>query len=214
MGDQRGAVYVEFLMAFVPLFTLFLGIAQLVLLYGAQLVVDHAATRAVRAAVVVLDDDPRYYRDEPRNLIHGTALDPADVAVRVDRTAGVAGRRMISRRATIELAAVTTLLPLAARTSDATLANAIGWEGTDAAIAQTMSRTDVEFVRPPAPDAIGHEGSDPERITVKVRYRFPCVVPLARSLVCPGGDAVLEAQRTLPNHRASLDYAPGDWGVP
>ena len=71
--DERGVVYVEFLLAFVPLFTLFLGIAQLVLLWGGRLVVGHAASRAARTASVVLDDDPRYYDHEPRNADHGRA---------------------------------------------------------------------------------------------------------------------------------------------
>jgi hypothetical protein len=51
----------EFLVAFVPVFVLFLGLLQLVLLAAADLVVRHAAILGVRAAVVVLFDDPAFY---------------------------------------------------------------------------------------------------------------------------------------------------------
>jgi hypothetical protein len=65
-ADTGGAVYVEFLLAFIPLFFLFLGMVQMALLYGASLVVQRSANVAVRAAMVVMDDDPRFYDGAPR----------------------------------------------------------------------------------------------------------------------------------------------------
>ncbi len=59
--DRRGAVYVEFLVAFMPVFVTFLGIAQLADLYAARLVIEHAAVRTARAGAVVFPDDPRNY---------------------------------------------------------------------------------------------------------------------------------------------------------
>src|SRR5689334_2322178 len=59
--DMRGVVSVEFLLAFVPLFVLFLGAVQLALLEVAAMVVQHAAVAGVRAAVVVLSDESRFY---------------------------------------------------------------------------------------------------------------------------------------------------------
>ena len=67
-GPRRataGAVYVEFLIAFLPVFFFFLGLVQLAFVQVANLVVKHAATKAVRAAVVVLPDDPQYYGGVP-----------------------------------------------------------------------------------------------------------------------------------------------------
>jgi Flp pilus assembly protein TadG len=61
--DRRGAVYVEFLVAFLPMLTLFLSIVQLADLYAAKLVVRHAAYRAARAGAVVFPDDPANYED-------------------------------------------------------------------------------------------------------------------------------------------------------
>lgn len=59
----RGAVMVEFLVAFLPLFIFFECLVQLAGLYTAKLVVQHAASTAARAAVVVLNDNPKYYDD-------------------------------------------------------------------------------------------------------------------------------------------------------
>ncbi len=57
----EGAVFVEFLIAFLPVFTMFLCLLQLALLFAVRLVVDHAAMSTVRAAAVVIGDDPETY---------------------------------------------------------------------------------------------------------------------------------------------------------
>jgi len=54
--DARGVVQLEFLLVIVPLFLLLVGLTQLVLLQVAQLVVQHAAERGVRSAIVILND--------------------------------------------------------------------------------------------------------------------------------------------------------------
>ena len=58
MKETRGAVYVEFLGVFLPLFIFFLCIIQLIFVQTANLITDHAAMTAARAACVVLPDDP------------------------------------------------------------------------------------------------------------------------------------------------------------
>ncbi len=58
---EGGAIYVEFLIAFLPLFSFFLCIVQLAMLQTANLIVKHAAVVATRAAVVILPDDPAKY---------------------------------------------------------------------------------------------------------------------------------------------------------
>lgn len=73
LGD-RGAVYVEFLIVFMPLFLLFLAVCQLALLAAARLVVQHAALSGARSAIVVLEDDPNRYGRAPRgSLSNGRA---------------------------------------------------------------------------------------------------------------------------------------------
>ena len=58
---SAGAIYVEFLLAFLPLFIFFLGLVQLFDLHVANVIANHAAQLTARAAVVVLPDDPAYY---------------------------------------------------------------------------------------------------------------------------------------------------------
>ena len=75
-----GAVYVEFLIAFLPLFVLFMSLVQLAFVEVANVVTKHAAVAAVRAAAVVLPDDPSFYGGEPVNNASGarrTAIESA-----------------------------------------------------------------------------------------------------------------------------------------
>lgn len=58
---RRGTIMIEVLMALLPLLLSFLGIVQLALFMMGKMVVQHAVGRAVRSAVVVLDDDPEKY---------------------------------------------------------------------------------------------------------------------------------------------------------
>jgi hypothetical protein len=60
-GSESGAVYVEFLIAFLPVLFFFLALMQLIFLQTANVIVKHAAEEAARAAVVVLHDDPAQY---------------------------------------------------------------------------------------------------------------------------------------------------------
>jgi Flp pilus assembly protein TadG len=104
--DSAGAIYVEFLIAFLPLLILFFCVAQFADLYAARFVVNHAAYRAARAGAVVYPDDPEHYdavtKDEEveaaayailaakRNILgaelditHGGVHDRTPVAVRI-----------------------------------------------------------------------------------------------------------------------------------
>jgi Flp pilus assembly protein TadG len=56
--DERGAVYVEFLVAFLPFLIFFMCLWQVSILYYAKLMVDHAAFAAARAAAVVVAECP------------------------------------------------------------------------------------------------------------------------------------------------------------
>lgn len=61
--DERGAVFVEHLIAYLPVIFFFLATWQLIELCAAQLIVQRAASAAVRAAIVVMPDDPALYLD-------------------------------------------------------------------------------------------------------------------------------------------------------
>ena len=76
-NDRRtaGAVYVEFLIAFLPLFVMFMSLVQLAFVEVANLVTKHAAVAAARAAIVVLPDDPSYYGGQAVNVASGARRD-------------------------------------------------------------------------------------------------------------------------------------------
>ncbi|MEY4509472.1 MAG: hypothetical protein RLZZ450_1594 [Pseudomonadota bacterium] len=80
LRDKRGVVYVETLVAFVPVFTLFLATLQLADLSAANLIVRHASTVAARAAAVVLPDDGVFYGDRDNQTLHTfTGLRQTDI---------------------------------------------------------------------------------------------------------------------------------------
>jgi len=61
---------VEFIICFIPVFVLFLGVVQLSFMALAKLVVQHAAVMGARSAIVVLeDDDPERYGGEGFGVI-------------------------------------------------------------------------------------------------------------------------------------------------
>lgn len=67
--NERGHTYVEFLVVVVPFFLFVMCVLQSALLQFADLAVERAASVAARSAVVVLDDDPRFYGGEPRDAV-------------------------------------------------------------------------------------------------------------------------------------------------
>ena len=80
----RGAVYVEFLIAFMPLLVLFMCLWQMSRMYTTSLAVQHAAVTAARSGAVVFADDPASYGGEPvgqvstkrKQAVEGAALIP------------------------------------------------------------------------------------------------------------------------------------------
>ncbi len=70
--DTRGAAYVEFLIAFLPVFITFLALWQLGLLCVAKLAVQHAAVCAARAGAVAIA--------EPQDAMHSLSDGPRGIA--------------------------------------------------------------------------------------------------------------------------------------
>lgn len=64
-------MFVEFLIAFLPVYIFFLCLVQLGLVFTARLVTEHAALNGARALAVVGGDEPKRYDDEKLNrLLH------------------------------------------------------------------------------------------------------------------------------------------------
>lgn len=75
--EVRGAAYVEFLISFIPVFMMFLGMVQMALMFAGGMALQRSASAAARAAMVVIDDDPQYYGGEARMRVDGSGASGA-----------------------------------------------------------------------------------------------------------------------------------------
>lgn len=205
---QRGAVYVEFILVFPVLFVLFLVILQWSILSAASLGVQHAASSAVRSAIVVLPDDPIAYRDTPILEIPVTSKCSEGVVGKLNkllgRVAGQSGALPKSgtctggpRMAAIRFAAVSRMIPFAPNASSilpASVAGAFeslgsaGWLA--GAALYSYGATSVNFPESPGSQTMLSSDDDRLRIptdkqlTVRVNYLAHCGIPIARFLMC------------------------------
>jgi Flp pilus assembly protein TadG len=216
-------VYVEMLIVTPPLLLLFLGLTQLALVFAAELLVQHAAARAVRAAIVVLPDDAEGadYAGDPLNSVG------SGEGLAAYRAAPAGGRLDAIRKA-----ARLTLSPISPSfdsIASGSIADALAGAGTGTTVAGLVGFT-AWTVAVTFPDGAGGYLSTfgpRDSVTARVTFLYRCAVPLGRELVCSaygdlpaparerieingGGVAVaaiasgarfaaLEAERTLPN---------------
>lgn len=226
--DTGGVVYVEFLIAFVPIFIFFLAMVQLSLIAVARIVVQHAAVRGVRAAVVVLDDDPARYDNAARgDLRAGTDADAGGekaigdaVGAKEETPPDVEqlhhdGARMaaVARAVHVPLAAIApgpTWIFEASGVTDRSVDRALGYTplgrllyGLNFHLGLT---TAITFpVEPGASKFHKGEVTGVDLVTVRITHLFACSVPIAAHLVCGSLGWDLEHRRL-----GSLDGAEND----
>ena len=129
--DKRGVVFLEFLIAFVPMWTFFLCVLQLAFIGHADLMVKHSADSAARSAVVVLPDDPNEYGGEAEMSVDRRPITASDLGLALGRIGSTVLHRASeaslltafseealanlgrSRLNTIRLAAHAPMMPLA-----------------------------------------------------------------------------------------------------
>lgn len=156
--DQRGAVYVEFLIAFLPFYIFFLCLWQLSILFYAKLIVDHAAFVAARAAAVVVAECPKNVHD----------LDPLTVNTLTE-----------SRKKYVKAAAYIALTPLIL---DGTLGidDAVPFVQYPAALGgDDIGKDGVTPEYAPMTDSLSN-------IRVRINTMFVCKIGFADILVCKG----------------------------
>jgi len=78
--DQRGAVFVEHIIAYIPVMFFFMATWQLMELCAGHLILKRAASAAARAAVVVLPDDPAYYDKVAKDSFTGKRKEDIEFA--------------------------------------------------------------------------------------------------------------------------------------
>ena len=199
--DDSGVVFLEFLIAFVPLWTFFLCSIQVAFAAHADLVVKHAADSAARSAAVVLPDDPSEYGGEPQRSVDrnrasiyelgaalgriGAALSRGSDTRRI--TAALSDRMLLnlgrSRLNTIRLAAHIPAMPLAPFN--------VGYDSRPSVAKAVVSEPKLlrAFYYQPFALAVTFPGVETDlatgaEITVRVTYAYQCVIPLARRLLC------------------------------
>ena len=212
LRSTGGAVYVEFLLAFMPLFFMFLGMLQMGLLYGAGLVVRHSANIAARASIVVLDDDPQYYDHEARRRLETNASGLSSFAQTAGQIIGAffpggtdspqwtGGARLQA----IEFAAGMPLLPLSPSAqslirsvNEASVRGALGMSGLDSPEARVgwglvYNAMAMRVTFPTASGGRDHHADfqgpsavgDAGQIIARVTYLYNCQIPLANRLMC------------------------------
>jgi hypothetical protein len=201
-GDRRGAAYVEFLLAFMPIFTLFMGLLQIAVLYAARIATEHAAARGARSAAVVLDDDPAYYAGEERGFVGGRPASAGELAQAYRRhTGGASGMGVSSRRAAIEIAAMLALVGITPRDPSG------GGDGAGDSLERRADHT-RRYVRVAILGADGRPATTmgDEDVRVRVTFDYPCAIPFAGPLVCGGMTSEIVAEARLHNHAAAYPY--------
>lgn len=80
---DEGAVFVEMLIAYLPVLFFFMATWQLAELCAAHLVVERSASAAARAASVVLPDDPFYYDGTAVDAYEGSRKSDIELAAKM-----------------------------------------------------------------------------------------------------------------------------------
>ena len=206
--DARGAVMIEFVIAFMPVLLMFLSGVQLALLGADALVVRHAAIAGARSAAVVLDDDPARYGGAARGELLGR-IDAIRRAVALPMAAIAPSAELFS---TPDPAAAPSVAAALGRVDGPRLAGAL----------KVSVPATTQVVLPLAPgsnELAGTRVEDSATVTVRVVFDAPCLVPLARMLMCsprPHADPdrktilsrvkALAAEATMPRFAARYAY--------
>lgn len=210
--DDRGVVYVEFLIAFFPLFLLFLALCQLALVGAAEAVVRHSAYAAARSAIVVLEDDPKKFdRADRGSLTQGKSksarglgdvtsklgIEPVSLSLTNSRIDSSVVANLISqdgaRMVPIQTAAYLPLLPLAPSEQNVNApsvsvsSSLVGASNRQLgfAVGYTKAAAIVTVHDSEESEALALDPIQPHApITTRVTYLFHCTIPVVRAIMC------------------------------
>ncbi len=235
--DEKGVVYVEFLLVFPPIFVLFLVTMQWALLSASDLGVRHAASAAARSAIVVLPDDKQFYEGQEANEIPVAATCSEGFVGKIHKLLGKVGINSGvipddgqcpggARMSTIRFAAIMRMMPFSPNPQSiapAAFGGVIGQLGVAGwvagAAAYAYGATAVTFHKEPGSDERVAKWGPNENVTVRVTYMAHCGIPIARYLMCDKGNTMIpqssgsigdilnQIRNTTPAERARLTRA-------
>jgi Flp pilus assembly protein TadG len=191
---EEGAVFAEFLLAFVVLLTLFFCTAELALLSTANLLVRHAAMVAVRASAVISQPNPN--TQTPPQAFDFEAYDPL--------TKGMIFYEPKDKRDKAFCDANWAKEP--------DLCSLTKWNQEDLAIrADAPSRAargalapwyPRRFDGPSVSCALDPPMKADAEETCRVIVHYRCLLPIAKLVLCPGGSRKLQASASFPHQGA------------
>ncbi len=194
--EESGAVFAEYLISFVVLFTFFLAGVQLQLAMEAKKAVRLAASYAANKASKFLDAPPEEMGGAERNEVGGAGLAPNRVALALEALGyGGAGLGMITtvtgnaRHQAVRDAARFRLVPYAAKWSDVGRETNLRrtrrvYEGLRERERYTRSAVAVVFPRAEGSTSYKSRFDKNELVRVRVTFLFPCDVPVASWFLC------------------------------
>jgi hypothetical protein len=200
-AHSGGAVMAEMLAAFPPVLLMFLAVAQASLLSVGQLVVRHAAQRAARTAIVVLEDDPARYGGQARGVLQASSPPPTGAAsvlpiTRENTSVERLARALIDRdRSRLNAIRAAAYLPLALiapaawligrpESLQGALDHSLLGQLTSGLI-YNVAGAAITFPTSPGSEHVRTSAYGPsDLITVRVTYLFRCEVPIAAAVMC------------------------------
>jgi hypothetical protein len=203
-NGERGAVFVEFLIAFIPMFIFFLGITQLAFMYAARGILQFAASKAVRAAIVT---EEKPLRDCKNGKDGERSTDSAGGANGLQNPFGKEGasnaggnQEDTSESVILNKARAGAYLPLAVLAPPSFAYPLVG-EGLDS-IAGGLGPHTTQFALGYALYNRGNSAitlldgagkvidpppkkfDKPQPVTVHISYLYYCMVPIASRIMC------------------------------
>jgi hypothetical protein len=201
VSAERGAVYVETILCLVPLLTLFFGVVQLAFVASARLVVRHSAAQGARAAVVLLEDDPKRFSEAPRgDLLQGSSSGVASgLRTVLGQVASLGSDSVASEPqngARLQAIREAVYVPLAVLAPSSDFLSSNGGSLSSAISESPLLRfalgelvysrgaAAVTVRAAPGSDEVLDNVGPHDDVTVHVTYLFHCGVPLASFLLC------------------------------
>jgi hypothetical protein len=177
---NTGAVYVEFLIAFLPFFTFFLCLWQLSIFFSTKLMVDHAAITAARSAAVIMA--------EPTHLVEPSLMpNPSTIDSYLNT---LTPQRTIYVHTAAELA----LAPLIA---DGTIVGiTVEYPSAPGGNAFLTAFPPMPVLNPPV-----------TMMVVRVTATMKCQIALADKILCRNGQTIpIAAEGIFPYQGATYNY--------
>ena len=226
--DEKGVVYVEFLLVFPPIFVLFLVTMQWALLSASDLGVRHAASAAVRSAIVVLPDDKEFYEGQEANEIPVSGSCSEGFVGKIHKLLGKVGINSGvipddgqcpggARMSTIRFAAIMRMMPFSPNPQSiapAAFGGVIGQLGVAGwvagAAAYAYGATAVTFPKEPGSDEVVYSWTPaPEtNVTVRVTYLAHCGIPIARYLMCDKPSSIIPQSGWVDTAKTIMNQDP------